>query len=248
MCQNHDWTIAAKEPTMGKLVMRLSLLGAAMILASVFAHAQGPASKAKVAVGKNVWLEVQGKQRRVLIEGTVCLREGNLEEFMCKKFTKEHESIVNADVDARDIHKALMLAGAEPGSPAQFQPKYVPARGPVIKVSVEYVKDGKTVTAKAQSWIKNIQTKKEMSTDWVFAGSQLVKNPLEKDKPPYYLANGGDIISIANFESSLLDIPVRSTAEDADLVYEAFTDRIPALETKLLVILEPVVDSKPAKK
>jgi hypothetical protein len=211
--------------------------------------AKGPASDVrKVPVGKNVWLEVNGKRRRVLVEAYVCLREGALEEFLCRRFTKEHESILAADIDARDLHQALILTGVEPGSPAEFEPAYKPAHGPHIAISVEYVKDGKTISLPAQQWIRDVDKKKPMTVDWVFAGSKLVTNPLEPDKPPTYLANSGDVISISNFDCSLLDLPVRSSADNASLSYEAFTDRIPPLETKVQVYLEPVAEAKAGKK
>src|SRR5262249_39952887 len=63
------------------------------------------ASAKKVEVGKNVYLEIQGEQRRVLVESYVCLRKGQLEQFLTRKRTKEHEAILAADVDARKIHE-----------------------------------------------------------------------------------------------------------------------------------------------
>src|SRR5438034_5550667 len=70
-------------------------------------QAPAPAAK-KVNLGKNVFLEVQGDKRRVLVEAKVCLRTGQLEQFLTRKGTKEHEAILAADVDARDIHAALV--------------------------------------------------------------------------------------------------------------------------------------------
>src|SRR5205807_3887545 len=133
-------------------------------------------------------------RRRVLVAAVVCLREGPLEQLLCRKNTKEHEAVLSADVDARDIHTALVAARAEPGSPVRFEPTYRPARGTTIKVSVQYEEKGKQVTVPARSWVKNLKTGKELDTDWVFAGSRLVENPLDKDKPKYYLANDGDVI------------------------------------------------------
>src|SRR5205823_2222272 len=75
-----------------------------------------------VQIGKNVSLEVNGDSRRVLINAVVCFRMGLLEQFLCRAGTKEHESILAADIDARQVHAALIAAGAEPGSPVKFQP------------------------------------------------------------------------------------------------------------------------------
>src|SRR5438105_4031790 len=89
----------------------------------------------KVSMGPNVWLETSGDKRRVLIDGYVCLREGLLEHLMCRRNTKEHEAILAADIDARDVHKALLLTGIEPGSLARYEPEYRPPLGPEIAIT-----------------------------------------------------------------------------------------------------------------
>src|SRR5262249_23036770 len=61
-------------------------------------------------------------KRRVLVQSEVCLREGMLEVFLCREMTKEHESILHANLDARALHAALEAAGAKPGSTVQYQP------------------------------------------------------------------------------------------------------------------------------
>src|SRR5438477_9106340 len=58
-----------------------------------------PTESRKVEVGKNVFLDVQGEKRRVLINSLVCLQSGPLEQLMCRKQTKEHEAILTADID-----------------------------------------------------------------------------------------------------------------------------------------------------
>jgi hypothetical protein len=205
-----------------------------------------------VLAGKNVWLEVQKdgpnvNKKRVLVSAMVCLREGQLELLMCRRQTKEHEAVLSADVDARQVHAALLAAGAEPGHPVTFQPRYKPATGQTIKVSLQYEQKGKLVTVPAQSWVKNGKTGKELDSNWVFAGSHLIDNPLDKERPKVYLANEGDLICVSNFESAMLDLPIKSPKDNADLVFEAFTSHIPPLETPVTVILEPVPELKKSK-
>ncbi len=201
----------------------------------------------KVLVAPNIFLEVQGKRRRVLVSAAVCLREGALELFLCRKNTKEHEAILSAEIDARKLHEALLLAGATEGSPVRFRPRYRPATGSTIKVSLTYEDKGQRKTVPAQDWIKNLKSGKTLDTDWVFAGSHLVDNPLDPKAGKIYLANDGDIICVSNFETALLDLPIESSKDDADRAYVAFTERIPPLETKVVVTLEPVPDSKKTK-
>jgi hypothetical protein len=200
----------------------------------------------KVPAGKNVTVEIQGTKRRVLIEARVCLREGQLEQFLTRARTKEHEAILAADVDARDIHKALLAAGAVAGSPVQFAPKYKPASGTPINVFVRWEDKGKLRTEPAQKWIVHAMSKKDLMHTWVFAGSHLVTDP-EKVRPDYYLANDGDLICVSNFETALLDLPVNSPAEDADRIYIANTDRIPPRDTRVVVILAPAPVKKDDK-
>src|SRR5207248_8692712 len=117
----------------------------------------------KVLVAPNVFLEVQGDRRRVLISGSICLQKGALELFLTKKGTKEHEAVVTAEIDARKVHEALLLAKGEPGSPVKFDPKYTPASGQVIRVTVSYELDGKLHTVPGQEWVRDVKTQKPMT-------------------------------------------------------------------------------------
>lgn len=225
------------------LVLTL-LTGAGVTLALTLAPAPvyKPKKINRVPTGKSVSLEVEGEQarkRRVVVAAEVCLREGLLEQLLTRKGTKEHEAVLSADVDARDIHKALLAAGAVQGCPARYVPNYAPADGQVIRVSLEWRDNGKPRRARAQEWVRDIKTKAPMAHDWVFAGSQFVPDPRQPGQPRY-LANEGDVICVANFEAALLDLPIRSSKEQVDLAFEAFTANIPAVGTKVDLILEPV--------
>jgi hypothetical protein len=208
-----------------------------------------PAEAKKAEIGKNVVLEVQGDKRRVLINSYVCLRQGQLEQLLTRKRTKEHEAILAVDADARDIHTALLVAGAKAGSVVKFEKKgdkfvIVPPRGTPIKVMLQYMDKQKQFTIAAQKWIRNIKTRKDLDVDWVFAGSVFFKDPLEPKKPDLYGANDGDVICVANFDTAMLDLPIASSKDNDDLAFEAHTERIPPLNTKVTIILEPVLEKK----
>ena len=110
--------------------------------------------KKRVELGKNVYFENEGEARRVVLPGKVVLRDGQLEGLLTRSGTKEHEYILAVDADARTIHAALLAAKAKPGKPVQFEPKYVPATGSEIKVTLRYKKDKETITVPAQQWIR----------------------------------------------------------------------------------------------
>jgi hypothetical protein len=215
-------------------------------------QAQESAKGKPVEVGKNVFLEVlpNGK-RRVLISAYICQWQGQLEELLTRSpGGKTHESVLTAEIDARKVHEALILANATPGSPVQFDPKFRPPTGTTIKVSLRYRVHNKEVVVPAQSWIRNTKTLKELDTDWVFAGSQLVENPLDPQGQKMYLANSGDVICVINMPDALLDLPIRSDQSNPNLGgrdYEVWTERLPPKPKKedeksvVVVILEPVL-------
>lgn len=207
---------------------------------------------------KTIYAEVAGEEGkkkvvRVGLVCEVCLREGPLECLLCKKGTKEHESVVRVDADARFIHLALEAAGAKKGAPTQFvdpkteEPKYKAATGTKIEILVHYTKGGKAFTHPVQEWVLDREKTKKNKKDtviphgWVFAGSMDIKDPCFPNKPPFYAANSGDIISISNFPYSMLEIPVEISKDDANLTYEARTDKIPAQFSKVWLILVPDV-------
>ena len=54
-----------------------------------------------------------------------------------------------------------------------------------------------------------------------------------------YAADGGDLVTVANFASSILDLPYRSSANDADRSYVANPERVPPQGTLVTVYLAP---------
>ena len=193
----------------------------------------------KVEVGRNIFVEVEDRKVvRVLVQAAVCLRQGSLEHLLTRRRCKEHEAILAADIDARDLHKSLLLLGLREGKPIVFKPKEVPPSGSGVRITLAYKKDGKEIKVPAKQWIRHAQTKKNLHTDWVFVGSRFMG---AEDNPAkvYYLGNDGDVICVANFEAAVLDLPILSPASGVN-DYEAHSERIPAVETPVLVILEPV--------
>jgi hypothetical protein len=205
-------------------------------------RAPGPgpaAAPVRKEIGKNVFFEVEGKTRRVVVNSVVVLREGQLEGLLTRSMAKEHEYILAADCDARHIHVALVAAGAKAGAPVVLFPKFVPARGSPIKISLRYKKGGKLVTVQAGDWVREGKTKKALTENWVFAGSRFIPNPAGEG-PPFYVANGGDLICTCNIDTAMLDLPFMSPKKFDERFFEAHTDRIPAKDTPVEIILEPL--------
>ncbi|TXT37416.1 MAG: hypothetical protein FD138_660 [Planctomycetota bacterium] len=88
---------------------------------------------------------------------------------------------------------------------------------------------------------------RQLDAPWVFAGSGFFVDEANKTKS--YLAEGGDLICVANFASAMLDLAVQSSATgESNLMWEAWTDQIPPVGTEVLLELVPELDAKPLEK
>jgi hypothetical protein len=187
------------------------------------------------ALGASLWFDP--KARRLVVRARVVLREGPLEHLLCLKGTKEHEAILATPAVPRRIHAGLLLTGAEVGHPVRFLPKFEPPSGTPIAIALEWEQGGKTHRADARDWVLDDRKKVPLATDWVFAGSELINDPASKQ--PYYAADDGDLATVSNFISAILDLPFASTANDSDRTFVARTDHIPPVGTGVTMYLSP---------
>jgi hypothetical protein len=209
------------------------------------ATSKTPAGLIRLAKDYDLWIDP--KRKLVVIDGRICLREGQLEMFACPKGTKEHESVIALNSKAQFVHAALLAVGAEPGRTVRFNPEYVPAAGPEVDVFVLWKdRDGNKRQVRAQEWVRHVPTKKAMELPWVFAGSGFWTD--EQTGERFYNADAGELICVSNFTTATMDLPVKSSQANADLLFEAFTERIPSIGTQVRVVLRPKLPGKPAGK
>lgn len=195
------------------------------------------------ALGKAIWFDPV--EKRLLVRARVVLREGFLEHLLCLEQTKEHESILATEAPARMIHAGLLLIGAEVGHPVRFEPTFAPPAGTPIQIEVEWAgPDGVLVRRDARTWIKNEKTGQTLMHDWVFAGSQLFRD--EETNRALYAADGGDLVTVANFMSAILDVPFASSADDTNHSFVANTEVLPPRNTRVTLILRAKGAGKPA--
>ncbi|MGL6196181.1 MAG: undecaprenyl-diphosphate phosphatase [Thermoguttaceae bacterium] len=114
-----------------------------------------PEELIKLDENERIW--VTKDKKSVVLDAQICLREGFLELFACRRGSKEHESIISTRVTPHLIHAALLVTGAEPGRPAQFSPEFVPPTGPEIEVILIWEdENGKFVQCRAQQLVREI--------------------------------------------------------------------------------------------
>jgi hypothetical protein len=194
---------------------------------------------------EEIWIDVNSKE--VIFAGHVCLNAGPLEMFICPEQTKEHESVISAHATALQVHLALVALGANPGKATSWDPEYRAAYGPTIEITLKW-KDpdtGKINTTSAKQWIRNVKTKKAMDQLWVFGGSQFWEDPQANQK--VYYGDSGELICLSNFSTATIDLNIQSSQSNEGLLFEAFEENIPPLETKVYAILKPGKRIEPKK-
>lgn len=187
------------------------------------------------SLGKDIWFDKA--QKRLVLRATVSQKEGPLEHLLCLKGTKEHEAILATEAPAKMIQSGLLLTGAEPGHPVRYDPKFEPPMGSKIKIEVEWVEKGQKKKALAKTWVMDLN-QKELAHDWVFAGSSIFTDPITKKN--YFGADDGDVITVSNFPTAILDLPISSTANDTERSFVANPNKVPLKGSKVTVYLSPL--------
>ena len=193
-------------------------------------------------------LWVTPDRKSVVMIGWVVLREGFLELLACRVGSKEHESMLSVRVTPQHIHAALLVVQARQGKPMQTSPVFVPPTGDQIDITLRWKDEsGADRESPAQDWVWEMSSssenaKKPMTTHWVFSGSKMVQ---DEEGTNHYLADEtGELFCLSNFVGSILDVPILSSAENTQLLFGCFTERIPPLDTPVTIILTPVAESK----
>lgn len=194
---------------------------------------------------EEIWIDVNSKE--VIFAGHVCLNAGPLEMFVCPAQTKEHESVISAHAKALQVHLALVALGANPGKTTSWDPEYRAAYGPTIEITLKWkdAESGKVKTTSAKNWIRNVKTEKAMEQLWVFGGSQFWDDPASTQQ--IYYGDAGELICLSNFSTATIDLNIQSSQSNEGLLFEAFEENIPPLETKVYVILKPGKRIEPKK-
>jgi hypothetical protein len=100
-------------------------------------------------------------------------------------------------------------------------------------------KQGERHQARAQDWVRHMQTGKPMEYPWVFAGSRF-STDTQTGRQFYHADWEGDLICVSNFPDAVLDVPVPSSDSNDALLFEAITERIPPVGTPVTLLLKPI--------
>jgi len=186
------------------------LLGAAAL-----AQPTQPTTRAadEVASGKLPFIQVDSDKRQIRMECEAVNAEMALEYLVCVAGTSEHETVLRSKARPSHLHLALIMIGARSGEPAHFDKASNNPVGPTgqrLKITCEFVKDGKKISIPAHRLMRNVKSKAEMpQAFWIFAGS------CTTERGDYAADLRGRLISVVNFPDSTVDVPeIRSNANE----------------------------------
>ena len=187
-------------------------------------------------------------QNQAPLEFLICFGKGFLRTFPYRNENgepekllqfngpKAHESVISVDVPASMIHAGLLAIGANTGTPVRFQPKFEPPTGDVIRVQVRWTKpDGTIANYLGQELVVDMEAKKPMTAPWIFAGGEFYAD--DSGTQHYSADANGEIIGVCNFPSVMIDIGQESTDANAELSFQACTEKLPERGTPVTVIL-----------
>jgi hypothetical protein len=201
------------------------------VAGQVLAQATAP------AVGRFPHLEVDVQARQVRVECEALRVEAPLEFFCCVKGTNEHEAVLRSQVTPSHLHAALLMLGLEPGQPVHYSEaakKWLPPHGPPLRITIEFEQDGKVISLPAYRLMRDIRSKKEMPPlTWIFAGSRVM------DDGNYAADVTGYLVSIVNFDLTVIDVPALVSNANETLEWETNLDLMPPAGKKVSMIIEP---------
>jgi len=180
---------------------------------------------------------------QVHVQGQVSCRHGWLEQFVCARGSREHESLVVTDAPPSVIHAALLAAGLTPGSPGTWKANAaggvdaVPPVGDAVEVLVQWHQDGLDRITPIQIWAERVRGGGAVAEpEFVFAGSRFDPAPAGQ---VYAADRSGSVVGLVTFGDEV--VAMRQVVPDqvdlAPPVWRARTSAMPAEGHPVTVIL-----------
>lgn len=216
-------------------ITTLSIGLCAILLTAIPADAQ-PATQPGVGRFPGVEVNIAAKEVRVTCE---TLRPNMPLEFLCVTAGgSEHEAALRTRAKPSHIHAALLMLGLQPGEGIRYSEatkKWLPPHGPPMSVWIEYSIDGKPTRVPASRFLRDTRTHKPApQLSWVFTGSRIIDNGV------YAADVTGYVVTLVNFEMSLIDVPKIAGEAQETLEWEIDPASIPAAGTAVTMIIQPV--------
>lgn len=172
------------------------------------------------------WTDANGKPQRHKAQELV---RNSVRRYWVQKLERKPADLnLDPDADLRFDEKRLELLWYGPMTDKQ--------RDDLLKLSAD------AGYKKAIQAIHQSTQLKLLDANWVFTGSGFTTDPDTNEQ--FYLAESGDLICVANFATATIDLTVSSSAANDDLLYEAYTEKLPPVGTQVTIELIPEKDKK----
>jgi hypothetical protein len=192
-------------------------------------------------------------ERRVEVEGKICIQDGQIEYLAVLSGGKEHESILTFDCKGVDLNLALIGLGYKAAGPTKAADDPNILKGDPVVLFVEWAdQDGKPKRVRAEELLFNRGTKKPMrQTAWVFTGSDFARDPDTgklfidpETKRTVFLADlARNLIAIYYDPVAIFNSPLdtaNNPLQDGTVPYYAVNKELcPKVGTAVKLVLEP---------
>lgn len=199
-------------------------------------------------VGK---IRLDQKAASISFPGKLNMKRGLVEYLLVNQKGRIHESLLVTDVEANDIHVAMLLLGAKGGAvTAVAPPEQLDARffrnapkltGDAVFITVKWREKEVDKTVPVEDWIVNEPEKKNIEHGpWMYNGSMVYEGR--------FLAQiHGDLVAVVTSPAALINNPRKGN--DNDQIWNVNGDTTPGLATPVEITfkLVPPENTKPSK-
>ncbi len=227
---------------------RISFVLLALVWGASCVHAQVPATQPAKDVVHFPAVSIDRAARQVRVECQALAIDAPLEFFCVTNGGPEHESVVRSPAKPSHIHAGLLMLNQQPGSPmlySEAKKSWSAPYGPPIRISVEFRNAaGELIQLPATKLMRHVRSHdpvKELT--WIFAGSH------QRGDGAYLADITGYVVSLVNFEHTLIDVPALVSASNDTLEWETNPDVGLTRGQAVTMILEPLAEgtTKPTR-
>jgi hypothetical protein len=191
------------------------------------------------------------KALSISFPGKLNMKRGLLEYLLVNSKGSVHESLLVTNVEANDIHVAMLLLGAKGGAiitdapPGQLDARYFltapKLTGDTVFITVKWKEKDVEKTAMVEDWLFNEEARKAIAHGpWIYNGSMVHEGT--------FLAQvEGNLVALVTNPTALINNPRKGN--DNDQMWNANGETTPGVGTPVEIVIKlvPPIDPKPSK-
>ncbi|MBI4577595.1 MAG: hypothetical protein HY722_15140, partial [Planctomycetes bacterium] len=202
-------------------------------------------------------IRLHPEERRLEVDGAVCLQRGPLELLACTRIGKVHEAMLVLGCQPRELNAALLLIDLErTPDPYEFG-EARPLDGDRVVLEVSWTgEDGTSARHRAEDLVLFGPTRGTLPRcGFVYVGSRFLRFPyyevdedgrrVQKGEREFYMAQeSGNLVATYHDPDCLLDLPLEQGGDDT--LFGANGDLLPEAGTPVVLHVRAVDAEDPA--